>query len=96
MRSGLLSTQDAYRSVKVSQRAVVSARESYADAKMRYELQSGSYLDLLTAQSALSEAELAEISSRADCLIALARLYETMGELRPDLKEEEGGEATKG
>lgn len=96
VRSGLLSTQDAYRSVKVSQRAVVSARESYADAKMRYELQSGSYLDLLTAQSALSEAELAEISSRADCLIALARLYETMGELRPDLKEEEGGEAKKG
>ena len=96
VRSGLLSTQDAYRSVKVSQRAVVSARESYADAKMRYELQSGSYLDLLTAQSALSEAELAEISSRADCLIALARLYETMGELRPDLKEEEGGESKKG
>ena len=88
VRSGLLSTQDAYRAVGVSQRAVASARESYADAKMRYELQSGSYLDLLTAQSALSEAELAEISCRADCLIALARLYETMGELRPDLKEE--------
>ena len=71
VRSGLLSTQDAYRAVKVSQRAVVSARESYADAKMRYELQSGSYLDLLTAQSALSEAELAEISSRADCAMAV-------------------------
>lgn len=87
VRSSLLSTQDAYRSVKVSQRAVASARESYADAKMRYELQSGSYLDLLTAQSALSEAELAEISSRADCLISLARLYETMGELHPDLQD---------
>ena len=36
VRSSLLSTQDAYRSVKVSQRAVVSARESYAYAKMRY------------------------------------------------------------
>ena len=89
VRSSLLSTQDAYRSVKVSQRAVASARESYADAKMRYELQSGSYLDLLTAQSALSDAELAEISSRADCLIALARLYETMGELHPDLQNSE-------
>lgn len=87
VRSSLLSTQDAYRAVKVSQRAVASARESYADAKMRYELQSGSYLDLLTAQSALSDAELAEISTRADCLIALARLYETMGELHPDLAE---------
>ncbi len=87
VRSSLLSTQDAYRSVKVSERAVTSARESYADAKMRYELQSGSYLDLLTAQSALSDAELAEISSRADCLIALARLYETMGELHPGLEE---------
>lgn len=87
VRSSLLSTQDAYRAVQVARRAVASARESYADAKMRYELQSGSYLDLLTAQSALSEAELAEISSRADCLIALAKLYETMGELHPDLTE---------
>ena len=37
--------------------------------------------------AALSEAELAEMSSRADCLIALSQLYETMGELHPDLKE---------
>ena len=87
VRSSLLSTQDAYRAVQVARRAVASARESYADAKMRYELQSGSYLDLLTAQSALSEAELAEISTRADCLIALSQLYETMGELHPDLTE---------
>lgn len=95
VRSSLLSTQDAYRSVKVSQRAVISARESYADAKMRYELQSGSYLDLLTAQSALSDAELAEISSRADCLIALSQLYETMGELHPDLQDNRPNEAEK-
>lgn len=95
VRSGLLSTQDAYRAVKVSQRAVVSAKESYADAKMRYELQSGSYLDLLTAQSALSDAELAEISSRADCLISLARLYETMGELHPSLKDDSGEKAVQ-
>lgn len=88
VRSSLLSTQDAYRSVKVSQRGVTSAKESYEDAKMRYELQSGSYLDLLTAQAALSDAELAEISSRADCLIALSQLYETMGELHPDLKDD--------
>ena len=97
VRSSLLSTQDAYRSVKVSQRGVVSAKESYEDAKMRYELQSGSYLDLLTAQAALSEAELAEISSRADCLIALSQLYETMGELHPDLVESpEKAEEKKG
>ena len=86
VRSSLLSMQDAYRSVSVSQRGVVSARESYQDAKMRYELQSGSYLDLLTAQSSLSDAELAEISSRANYLISLARLYENMGELHPDLR----------
>ena len=61
---------------------------------MRYELQSGSYLDLLIAQSALSDAELAEISNRADCLIALAHLYETMGELRPDLKEPSSADAS--
>ena len=88
VRSCLLSTQDAFRSVQVARRAVTSARESYEDARMRYELQSGSYLELLTAQSALSEAELSEISSRADYLLALAQLYEAMGELHPDLKEE--------
>lgn len=90
VRASLLSMQDAYRSVQVSRRAVVSAKESYADAKMRYELQSGSYLDLLTAQSALSGAELAEISSRADYLLALAKLYETMGELHPNLQSVSG------
>lgn len=85
VRSNLLSAQDAYRSVQVSSHAVARAKESYEDARMRYELQSGSWLDLLTAQEALSNAELSEISSRANCLLALSRLYETMGELRADL-----------
>ena len=64
-----------------------AARESYADAKMRYELQSGTFLEMLTAQSALSEAELTEISARAECLLSLARLYDAMGELHPGLRE---------
>ena len=85
VRSNLLSAQDAYRSVQVSSRAVTRAKESYEDARMRYELQSGSWLDLLTAQEALSNAELSEISSRANCLLALSKLYKNMGELRPDL-----------
>ena len=87
VRSCLITAQDAYRTVKVAEKAVSAAQESYADAKMRYEVQSGTYLELLTAQSALSEAELAEISSRAECLLALARLYEAMGELHPGLRE---------
>ena len=87
VRACLLSAQDAYRMVKVAQKAVASARESYNDAKMRYELQSGTYLELLTAQSSLSDAELSEISARADCLGAIARLYEAMGEIHPGLEE---------
>ncbi|MBO6002088.1 MAG: TolC family protein [Mailhella sp.] len=87
VRSCLFSAQDAYRTVKVAEKSVSSSRESYADAKMRYEVQSGTYLELLTAQSALSEAELAEISARAECLLSLARLYEAMGELHPGLRE---------
>ncbi len=87
VRACLLNAQDAYRTVKVAQKAVASARESYNDAKMRYELQSGTYLELLTAQSSLSDAELSEISARADCLEAIAKLYEVMGEIHPGLEE---------
>jgi outer membrane protein len=88
VRSCLLSAQDAFRSVQVSEKAVISARESYEDARMRYELQSGSYLDLLTAQTALSDAELAEISSRTSYLLALSQLYEAIGDIHPDLLKE--------
>ncbi|MBP3731516.1 MAG: TolC family protein [Mailhella sp.] len=88
VRSCLITAQDSYRTVKVAEKAVVSARESYENARMRYEeVQTGTYLELLTAQSSLSDAELAEISARAECLLALARLYEAMGELHPGLQE---------
>ena len=72
--------------IAVAERSVVSARESYDDARMRYDLQLGTNLDLLTAQSDLASAELALISARSDYLTALSRLYVAMGEIRPDLR----------
>lgn len=86
VKSCLLNAQDARRMIAVAERSVVSARESYDDARMRYDLQLGTNLDLLTAQSDLASAELALISARSDYLTALSRLYVAMGEIRPDLR----------
>lgn len=85
VKSSLLNTQDAKRMIEVAERSVVSALESYNDAKMRYELQLGTNLDLLTAQSDLATAELSLISAKTDYLTALSRLYVAIGEIHPDL-----------
>lgn len=85
VKSYLLNAQDAKRMIAVAERSVASARESYNDAKMRYELQLGTNLDLLTAQSDLAEAELSLISAQTDYLTALSRLYVAIGEIHPDL-----------
>lgn len=89
IKSCLSSVQDTLRMIEVARRAVASAQESYADARMRYELQLGTNLDLLTAQSDLAEAELSLISAQTDYLTALSSLYVAMGEINPGL--ESGG-----
>ena len=86
IKACLSSVQDTLRMIEVARRAVASAQESYADAKMRYELQLGTNLDLLTAQSDLAEAELSLISAQTDYLSALSALYVAMGEINPGLK----------
>lgn len=86
IKACLSSVQDTLRMIEVARRAVVSAQESYADAKMRYELQLGTNLDLLTAQSDLAEAELSLISAQTDYLTALSALYVAMGEINPGLR----------
>ncbi|MCH5277586.1 MAG: TolC family protein [Desulfovibrionaceae bacterium] len=85
VKSYLLNVQDAKRMIAVAERSVVSARESYDDARMRYELQLGTNLDLLTAQSDLASAELSLISAKTDYLTALSRLYAAIGEIHPGL-----------
>lgn len=86
IKACLSSVQDTLRMIEVAHRAVVSAQESYADAKMRYELQLGTNLDLLTAQSDLADADLSLISAQTDYLSALSALYVAMGEINPGLK----------
>lgn len=81
----LLSLQDAARTVDVSARALDSARQSYYDAKTRYEYQLGTNLEMLTAQSDLADAELAFISAKANYLIALSNTYAALGEINPGL-----------
>ena len=86
VQSYLLGVQDARRMIAVASHSVSSAEESYKNALMRYELDLGTHLDLLTAQSGLASAELAFISAQTDYLAALANLYIAMGELHPSLK----------
>lgn len=85
VKNSLLSLQDAGRTVEVSLRSLRSARQSYTDAKMRYENQLGTNLEMLTAQSDLADAELAVISARASYLIALSNMYASLGEIHPSL-----------
>lgn len=90
IKSCLSSVQDTLRMIDVARRSVASAKESYNDAKMRYELQLGTNLDLLTAQSDLAEAELSLISAQTDYLTALSALYVAMGEINPSLGSARG------
>ncbi len=85
VKVSLLKLQDAARTVDVSTRALDSARQSYDDAKTRYEYQIGTNLEMLTAQSDLADAELAYISSKANYLISLSNLYAALGEINASL-----------
>ena len=89
VKTSLLKLQDAGRTVEVSIRSLDSARQSYSDAKMRYEYQLGTNLEMLTAQSDFAEAELAYISSKAGYLLALSNMYTSLGEIHPSLKADE-------
>jgi outer membrane protein TolC len=62
---------------------LAAADESAKVAAGRYEAGVGSILDLLAAQSALADARAQRILSRADWLLALARLVHDTGALQP-------------
>ena len=85
VKSNLLNLQDARRTCEVTEHQLASARQAYSDAKLRYELQLGTNLEMLTAQSNYAAAELNVISARCGYLVALSNLYTSMGEIHPDL-----------
>ncbi len=85
IKADLLMVQNSERQITVAEAAVRSATEAYDMAKMRYELQLGTNLDLLTAQTDLSLAEASLISAKADYLTAISKLYVAIGEMRPTL-----------
>ena len=86
LKSYLLNLQNADRMILVAERALRSAKTSYDNAVMQYQLQAGTNLDLLTAQSNLANAELTLTSAKSNYLVALSQLYTAMGEIHPDLK----------
>lgn len=85
VKAGYLKLHDAQRTMDVAARLFSSAQQTYEEAKLRYELQLATNLEMLTAQSDLAEAELIVISSKAGYLIALSNLYKAIGEFKPDL-----------
>lgn len=89
VKTSLLQLQDAGRTIDVAVRSLDSARQSYSDAKMRYEYQLGTNLEMLTAQSDLANAELEFISSKAGYLVALSNMYASLGEIHPSLQSNE-------
>lgn len=86
VKSRLLGIQDAKRLADVAAVAYDRASLAYENAKMLYELQVGTSLDLLTAQSNLTDAETGVINSHVQYLTALSRLYIAMGEVNPSLR----------
>ncbi len=85
VKSRLLASQDAKRLAGVAAVAFDRASLAYENAKLLYELQVGTSLDLLTAQSNLADAETSLINSHVQYLVAISRLYIAMGELHPAL-----------
>ena len=86
IRAYLLSLQDANRMIAVAEHQVASAMEAYKNASLSYELQSATYLDVLTAQSSLANAELSHITTKSEYLKLLSKLYIAMGEINPALR----------
>lgn len=86
VKSNLLSITEAARRIKVAQRGLEQAQESFRMALARYEAQVGTNIDVLTAQASLSQAEAYLTTAKADYLTSLSRLYISMGEASPSLR----------
>ncbi len=94
VKSNLLSVTEAAKRIKVAQRGLEQAQESFRMALARYEAQVGTNIDVLTAQASLTQAEASLTTAKADYLTSLSRLYISMGEASPSLRLASGNSPT--
>jgi len=79
VRQAFLKMDEAEKNVAVSQKAVVSAQESYRTTKERYREGVGTNTDVLEAETALASAEANRYQALFDYDVAVARLDKAMG-----------------
>lgn len=85
IKSRHLSINEAAKRIKVAQKTVASAQEAYRMALARYQAQVGTNNDVLDAQADLSSAEASLTQAQGDYMIAIARLFNAVGEQNPSL-----------
>lgn len=85
VKSRLLAATEATKRIAVARKALDQASEAYRMALARYQAQVGTNTDVLDAQAKLTLAEAGLTGAKADYLVALAQLFASIGELRPDL-----------
>lgn len=79
VRQAYSAFEEAREILKSSKQVVEQARESLRMARARYSAGSSNQLDVLQAQSALSQARLTLLQSRYDYVVAVARLEKATG-----------------
>ncbi|MEL6179504.1 MAG: TolC family protein [Myxococcota bacterium] len=80
VRSAWLEMESARRAWDVAQTAVREAQEVYRTEQVRFEQQASTAVDLLTAESALTQARNARSITRYNVLLALVQLRAAMGD----------------
>jgi outer membrane protein TolC len=80
VRQAFLKMGEAEKNVAVSEKAVVSAQESYRTTKERYREGVGTNTDVLDAETALATAEANRYQALFDFNIAVARLEKAIGQ----------------
>ena len=85
IKARLLKLSEAAKRIKVAQKGLEQAKEAYRMADALYQAQAGIFIDVLDAQSKLTQAEAALTGAQAEYLIAFALIHVAIGEENPAL-----------
>ena len=85
MHTQYLAMRDAKRRIEVALKSLSQSTEAFKAAVAHYRSQLGTNTDVLDAQAKLTADEAYVTQARADYLLAIARLYATMGQEHTDL-----------
>ena len=88
-----LKISETQERIRVAQKTLEFAKESYRMAVARYQAQVGTNTDVLDAQENLTDAEASMTSAMTDYLIAVAQMYVAIGRNNPTLLSDYAPEA---